>query len=73
MTKGSTNRRAVEDANACLHSAGLPTVTDLLHALALMLENSGNVHATACTLFAVPPGRCNCALGVARTALKRKQ
>jgi hypothetical protein len=45
MTDASKSRGAIEGANADLREAGLPTIADLLHALALVLENSGNVHA----------------------------
>lgn len=69
MTDASKSRRAIEDANADLREAGLPTIADLLHALALVLENSDNVHANTCVLFSEPRRHCNCALGVARGAL----
>jgi hypothetical protein len=69
MTDLFARHRAVENANASLHSAGLPTVDDILHAVALMLENSGNVHANSCTLFHTQ--RCNCALGAARGVLSQ--
>lgn len=65
------SHRAIEDADACLNIAGLPTFTELIHALVLMMDNSGNVHATECTLFAEHGKPCNCALGVARATVEK--
>jgi hypothetical protein len=71
MTNRSAAHRAIEDADARLHIAGLPTFTEFAQALALMLENSGNVHANTCALFGERPAPCDCALGVARAALAK--
>lgn len=71
MTTSPTTRRAIENADASLHSAGLPTFTETIRALALLLGNSGNVHATECALFGDQVMPCDCALGVARGALRK--
>ena len=71
MTSSPATRRAIENADANLHSAGLPTFTETIRALALLLENSGNVHASTCALFDNPSKPCDCALGVARAALRK--
>ncbi|MGF6440199.1 hypothetical protein [Paraburkholderia youngii] len=71
MPTNPTTRRAIENADASLHSAGLPTFTETIRALALLLENSGNVHASECALFCDPVKPCDCALGVASMALSK--
>ncbi|MFP3802029.1 hypothetical protein [Paraburkholderia sp. SIMBA_027] len=66
-----TGRRAIEDANARLHVAGLPNVTDLLSALRGVLENGGDIHENGCKLFDFddPKPRCTCKVGIARAAI----
>ncbi|WP_434716038.1 hypothetical protein [Paraburkholderia sp. A3RO-2L] len=61
--------KALENADAHLHVAGLPTCTQLLNALSGLLDVSGNVHDSTCALFGEARKPCDCPLGVARSVV----